>query len=98
MKNLFGKTVDKDKPYAVYVNRASGFEWRVLKTYQTPANEKKNPYARWLMAVKSPLTYNRFELGDVYIKDVLDGAILTECTHEWAETYGYKKMGMTVKE
>ena len=46
------KTADLDKPYMTYEGR--GFEWRVLKRYQKPENEAKNPHARWLVAARSP--------------------------------------------
>ena len=41
-KNPFGKSQSHDKPYAIYKNNY-GWEWRVLKTYQHPDNEKNNP-------------------------------------------------------
>ena len=37
---------------------------------KTPEKEKGNQYARWFCAVKSPYTYGRFELGDVYVDDI----------------------------
>ena len=75
MKNECGKTRTKDNPYEVWVNE-SGWEWKVLKKYQTPDNERKNPYARWFCAVKSPFTDGSYELGDVYVKDVVSSARL----------------------
>ena len=71
-KNLCGKTVSVDKPYETYKNEMAGFEWRVLKKYQNEENEAKNPYARWYCAVKSPYTYDAWEYGDVYVKEVKD--------------------------
>jgi len=73
MKNLCGKTRDKENPYEIWSNN-SGWEWRVLKKYQNPENENKNPYARWFCAVKSPYTYGSYELGDVYVKDIKSSA------------------------
>jgi len=35
-KNPCGKTVSVDEPYEIYKDERSGFEWRVLKKYQTP--------------------------------------------------------------
>lgn len=67
-KNPCGKTRDVEKPYEVWRN--GDWEWRVLKKYQTPEKEKSNPFARWLVAVKSPFTYGSFELGDTYVKDI----------------------------
>lgn len=75
MKNLCAKTRKVDKPYEIYQSPlASDWEWRVLKKYQNPENEKKNPYARWFCAVKSPMTYGEWEYGDTYISDILDEA------------------------
>ena len=79
-KNPCGKTVSVDEPYEIYVNEPSGFEWRVLKKYQTPKKEAENfekakagavNYTRWFCAVKSPMTYGSWEYGDVYAQDVV---------------------------
>jgi hypothetical protein len=72
MKNLCGKTRKVDNPYETYRSYIlPNWEWRVLKKYQSPENEKKNPYTRWFCAVKSPYTYGSWEYGDTYIKDIL---------------------------
>lgn len=61
-----------NNPYEIWagVGKFEGWEWRVLKKWQSPNNEAKNPYARWFCAVKSPFTYDSFEYGDTYIKDI----------------------------
>ncbi len=41
MKNQFGKTRPHDSPYAIYQGDG-GFEWRILKTYRSVQNEKKD--------------------------------------------------------
>jgi hypothetical protein len=89
MKNPFGKTVDRSKPYAIYVNKMAGFEFRVLKTYQRPDKERTNGYARWFLATKSPFTYGSYELGDGYVNDILsDPQIeLISATKEWEQNY-----------
>ena len=51
MKNQFGKTRPHDSPYAIYQGEG-GFEWRVLKTYRSVENEKKDKYARWFVRGK----------------------------------------------
>jgi hypothetical protein len=56
----------------------SGWEWRVLKKYQTPEKEKGNVYARWFCAVKSPLTQGTYDMGDTYVRDVKDNAFKVE--------------------
>lgn len=68
MKNEAGKVRSKDNPYEVYRN-AYGWEWRVLKKYQTPDNEAKNPLARWFCFVTSPWCTDG-EYGDTYVKDI----------------------------
>jgi hypothetical protein len=72
-KNLCGKTRDVENPYEVWVGSGplEGWEWRVLKKWQTPDKECNNPYARWFCAVKSPMTYGSWEYGDTYVKDVV---------------------------
>ncbi len=71
-KNLCGKTRPIDQPYEVW--RRGDWEWRVLKKYQSPEAEEKNPFARWFCGVRSPFTYGEFEFVDVYIKDIKNHA------------------------
>ena len=86
MKNLFGKSRTVDNPYAIY--RLGNFEWRVLKTYQRKDKEDANQYARWFTACKSPMTYDSWEYGDVYINEIKDvGAKLIDSTPSWKEVY-----------
>jgi len=66
-KNPCSKRRGINNPYETYYK--GDWEWRVLKKYQTPENEAKNPYARWFCAVKIPYTYG-WEYGDTYIKDI----------------------------
>jgi hypothetical protein len=68
-KNPCGKTVSVDEPYEIYKG-FDGWEWRVLKKYQTPHKEAENRFARWFCAVKSPFTHGSWEMGDVYAHDV----------------------------
>ena len=70
MKNAFGKTAKIDNPHMIFKSPDGSWEWRVLKTYQTPEKEKGNHFARWYCAVKSPMTYGEFDLGDVYVADI----------------------------
>ena len=72
-KNECGKMREQDNPYEVWSNKV-GWEWRVLKKYQKPELEAKNPYARWFCAVKSPYTWGSFELGDVYVAEIKENA------------------------
>ena len=67
-KNLHGKSRTVENPYHIIV--ADGWEWRILKRYQSPDAERANPYARWFVAVKSPLTYGSWEYGDTYVREI----------------------------
>jgi len=90
MKNPFGKSVPKEKPYAIYKSHLlPGWEWRITKTYKSPNSEKEDMYARWMTWVSSPMTYGGYDAGDTYIKDILDTAqaYLVECTDEWRKHY-----------
>jgi len=68
-KNLCGKMRTIDDPYQTYRSK-DGWEWRVLKKYQSPSNESGNKFARWYCGVKSPFTFGSWEYGDVYITDI----------------------------
>jgi hypothetical protein len=91
MKNNFGKSVKVDNAYATYrvvSDNGMYFEWKILKTYQKKDNEDNNEYARWFTACKSPMTYDSWEYGDAYIKDILNtNPQLISATDEWKETY-----------
>ena len=84
--NPFGKTRKVDDPYAVYRGH-NGWEWRVLKTYQRPDTEQGNVYARWLCAVKSPFTFDSFDMGDTYVSNVLSNGLLVDACDEWEDHY-----------
>jgi hypothetical protein len=84
-KNPFGKTAPVDQPYAIY--RAGPMTWHILKTYKQPSSEAKDPYARWLVAAKSPMTYDSFEYGDTYRSEILRYGQLVTCTDDWKEAY-----------
>ena len=91
-KNQFGKSTKIDNAYATYrvENPINGmyFVWKILKTYQTKDNEKKNPYARWFVACKSPMTHGSWDYGDTYIKDIMEvKPTLINATDEWRFNY-----------
>ena len=99
--NPFGKSRKFENntvedPYAIYTN-SHGWEWRVMKTYQHPDNERDNPYARWFCAVSSPMTHGSYDLGDVYVSDILgDGqGRLTGFTKTWKTHYNHHPMDLT---
>jgi hypothetical protein len=68
--NLCNKIRKVDNPYEVWTTPEGSWTWYVLRKYQTPENEKKNPYAIWFCAVKSPLTHGAFEYGDTYCQEI----------------------------
>jgi hypothetical protein len=74
MKNRMGKTRKQDNPYLIFQNDQSGWEWKVLKAYQ---GDNSKPYARWFVAVTSPHTYGTADLGDEYVKGIVDHGSLT---------------------
>ena len=71
-KNVFGKTAKIDSPHHVFLS--GDFEYRILKCYQSPEKELENPFARWFVAVLSPMTGGAFEYGDIYV-DQVPGAV-----------------------
>ena len=66
-KNTMAKRRPTNDPYEIWVHK--GWTWYVLKKYQSPEGEAKNPFARWYCLVKSPYTPEG-ELGDVYVQDI----------------------------
>jgi hypothetical protein len=68
-KNLKGKTRPVSDPYETWKND-SGWTWKVLKHYQSPAAEAKNEFARVFCDVSSPYTHGGSDLGDTYLMDI----------------------------
>ena len=89
-KNLLGKSRTKDTPYAIFKGYGpfGETEMRLLKTYSTPLNEAKNPYARWMVAVKSEMTYGSYDMGDSYIKEATMGLTRVYADPLYLEQYG----------
>ena len=86
-RTTFGKSRTKDKPYAIYKN-ASGWEWRVLKTYKHSSAELKDPYARWFVAATSPMMpEGAYELGDTYAGEIKQFGQLIMADKGWLEEY-----------
>ena len=88
-KNLLGKSRPVQDPYAIYEGYGpfGNTEMRLIKTYQVPANECKNEYAKWMIAVKSDMTYGSYDMGDSYIRDAIYGLKLTYATEEYRQQY-----------
>ena len=89
MANPFAKSRPADKPYAIY--RAGDMTWHVCKTYKTPANEKKDPYARWLVAAKSEATFGSFDMGDTYALEIKRYGQLVAAEPEWLDEYDIRR-------
>lgn len=77
------KTVEMENPHATFTNPAAGWTWKVLKVYASAKSDKKNKYARWMLAVRSPHTFGGYDMGDTYIKDVLSFGALESATDEF---------------
>jgi len=77
VKNLCRKSRPVDDPYEVWQN-GHGWTWHVLKKYQNPDNEAKNPYARWFVAAKSPMTFGSWEYGDTYVSEIKEYGVRTD--------------------
>ena len=71
-KNLCGKTRPINNPYEVWQSYDGSWTWKVLKKYQKPSKEAENPHARWFCAVSSPMTYGSYDIGDVYVNDIIE--------------------------
>ena len=78
-KNPCSKTVKPEEAYEVWQSFDGSWTWYVLKKYQSPEKEAKNPYARWYCMVQSPAMPNG-GYGDAYVAAVKDG------THRIANT------------
>ena len=72
-KNDYLKERDVDHPYEIWTTPDGSWEWRILKKWQV---DDDKPYARWLAAVKSPMTYGGYEYGDTYVSDIKSYASL----------------------
>jgi len=70
LKNLLNKSRPIDDPYATF--KREGWTWNVLRAYKSSLSETKDPYARWFVGVMSPFTHGSYELGDSYIKEILE--------------------------
>lgn len=70
--NPCAKRVSPENAYEVWQSYSGDWTYFVLKKYQSPENEAKNPYARWYCMVTSPVT-PKGEYGDVYVTTVKIG-------------------------
>jgi len=82
MNNPCRKMRPVDNPYEIWTTSDRSWEWHILKKYKQPSSEAKDPYARWLCAVYSPMTREQmsqgYELGDEYVANIKKHATLVE--------------------
>ena len=92
-KNLLGKGRKTDTPYAIFKGYGpfGETEMRLLKTYQLPAKEKDNQYARWFVTVKSEVTYGGYDMGDSYIREATMGLTRVYADPLYLEQYGIEE-------
>lgn len=69
-KNECGKMRKIDKPYEIWVTPDFSWQWFVLRKYQAPKHEANNNYARWMCAVRSPMTQGGWDYGDTYVSEI----------------------------
>lgn len=81
------KTVTIEEPHATFENEPAGWTWKVLKVYCSAKSDRKDEYARWFIAAKSPMTFGEYEMGDTYIKDIVTYGALTSATDEFKQYY-----------
>lgn len=79
MPNPCGKTRPKDQPYEVWL-QPNGWRHHVLKKYQSPEGEAKNPFAVWLCFVDGGDSFP--ETGDTYKAEVTKYGRLIEVDGE----------------
>ena len=59
-----------------------------IKNISKKDKEDANQYARWFTVCKSPMTYDSWEYGDMYINELMSlKPELVSATDEWKETY-----------
>jgi hypothetical protein len=63
MKNVAGKTRPASNPYAEWTDLRSGWEYKLLKSWQ---GDNSKPYARWFVDVKG----FGHDMGDEYVSNI----------------------------
>ena len=88
-KNLMGKGRTKENPYATFegIGPLGHTLVHVLKSYQKPSKELKNPYAKWFVAIKTDMTYGSYDMGDTYLRDATGNLSLTYSSEEFKLNY-----------
>jgi len=72
--NPCAKTVKRANAYEVWESKNGQWRWYVLKKWQSPEKEAKNPYARWFCDVVTPICPDG-EMGDVYVSEIKQYAV-----------------------
>ena len=71
-KNPCAKRVTPETAYEVWQSYDGRWTYFVLKKYQSPEKEAANPFARWLVFVKSPAYPNGWT-EDGYVSSIKRG-------------------------
>jgi len=93
MANQIGKRAAVGDPWASFQHVRADWEWRILKAYKQGDTSRKDRYARFHCAVMSPHTFGSWELGDVYVVDLIHAQGIQLMTHtpqfdEWLKDWG----------
>src|SRR5260370_27344273 len=72
VKNPCVKRVTPETAYEVWQSYDGQWTYFVLKKHQSPEKEAQNPYARWLVFVKSPIYPNGWP-EDGYVSSIKQG-------------------------
>jgi hypothetical protein len=88
-KNLMGKGRPKENPYATFKGFGPFGDTTVhlLKSYQMPSKELKNPFAKWFVAIKTDEAYGEWDEGDSYLNEATDMLTLSFASDEFKEQY-----------
>jgi hypothetical protein len=71
------KSRTTDDPYATFTGTMFGgpATYKVLKKYR---NDDAGEYSAWLVAAETPATFGSFDMGDMYVADIVPHLNLTE--------------------
>ena len=68
--NPCGKLTTPEQAYEVWGSPDQQVVYYVLRKYELPEMEERNPFAKWYVAAKSPVLDGKLEYGDMFIERV----------------------------